>query len=36
MMIMMTTDYLMCVSKHKSHHYEIKKDTSERADVTSL
>jgi hypothetical protein len=32
---MMMTDYLMCVSKHKSHHHhEIKKDTSDQADVT--
>jgi hypothetical protein len=34
MMMMMMTDYLMCVSKHKSHHHEIKKDTSDQADVT--
>jgi hypothetical protein len=34
MMMMMMTDYLTCVSKHKSHHHEIKKDTSVQADVT--
>jgi len=30
----MMTDYLTCVSKHKSHYYEIIKDTSVQADVT--